>query len=291
MHLKALHEIKPLAGLKVLSLAVNLPGPVAAARLRDLGAAVTKIEPPDGDPAERVCPAWYRALHENVTVLALDLRDAAQRSRLDAMLAESDLFLTSLRPAALDRLQLSWSDLHARFPRLCHVAIIGYPPPDENRPGHDLPYQAALGLLSPPQMPRALLADLGGAEEAAMAAVALLLARERGDEPGAAYVSLAEAAGRFAPAINHGLTATGGVLAGGRPDYNLYEAADGWIAVAALEPHFAERLAGELKLDVLSRDSLAIAFRGRRAREWEDWADARDLPLCAVRLGPMERQD
>ena len=101
-------ESKPLAGLKVVSLAINLPGPVAAGRLRDLGASVTKIEPPAGDPLARGCAAWYRALHENVTVLKLDLKEAAERARLDPLLAKTDLLLTSSRPAALDRLGLDW---------------------------------------------------------------------------------------------------------------------------------------------------------------------------------------
>jgi crotonobetainyl-CoA:carnitine CoA-transferase CaiB-like acyl-CoA transferase len=38
---------------------VNLPGPLAAARLHALGAAITKIEPPEGDPLAAACPAWY----------------------------------------------------------------------------------------------------------------------------------------------------------------------------------------------------------------------------------------
>ncbi len=189
---------KPLAGLKVVSLAINLPGPVAAGRLRDLGASVTKIEPPDGDPLARGCAAWYGALHENVAVLKLDLKEAAERRDLDPLLAESDLLLTSSRPAALDRLGLGWSTLHQEFLRLCQVAIIGHEPPDENRPGHDLTYQATLGLVSPPEMPRTLIADLGGAEEAVSTGVSLLVARERTGVAGFAQVSLAQAAARFA---------------------------------------------------------------------------------------------
>ena len=82
------HERKPLTGLKVVSLAVNLPGPVAAARLRNLGADVTKIEPTDGDPLARGCLPWFEALHQNVTVLRLDLKDESQRDRVFALLTD-----------------------------------------------------------------------------------------------------------------------------------------------------------------------------------------------------------
>lgn len=40
--------MQPLIGVTVVSLAVNLPGPLAAARLAELGAAVTKVEPATG---------------------------------------------------------------------------------------------------------------------------------------------------------------------------------------------------------------------------------------------------
>jgi alpha-methylacyl-CoA racemase len=274
---------KLLAGLRIVSLAINLPGPVAVGRLRDLGASVTKIEPSDGDPLARGCAAWYRALHENVTVIRLDLKAAADRAQLDPILADADLLLTSSRPAALERLGLSWSKLHPEFPRLCCVAIIGHAPPDENQPGHDLTYQATLGLVAPPQMPQALIADLGGAEEAVSTAVSLLLARERTGETSFAQVSLAQAAARFALPFQYGLTRESGLLGGGWPGYNLYRAAYGWVAVAALEPRFAERLKIELAVDSLTRDALQAAFERRTAAEWETWASSRDLPIVAVR--------
>ena len=281
--------LAPLSGLQIVSLAVNLPGPVTAARLRDLGAVVVKIEPPDGDPLARGCAAWYQSLHENVSTIQLDLKEAADRARLDEFLGQSDLLLTSSRPAALDRLGLSWEPLHAQFPRLCHVAIVGHGHPDENKPGHDLTYQASLGLVDPPNLPRALLADLGGAEEAVTSAISLLLARERGYGAQTAQVSLAEAAARHALPLQYGLTSNAGLLGGGWPGYNLYQAAQGWVAVAALEPHFAERLIRELGIASLSSEQLSLAFRKAPADEWETWAKTRDLPVQAVHHPAINR--
>jgi alpha-methylacyl-CoA racemase len=277
------NRFQPLAGLKIVSLAINLPGPVAIGRLRDMGAQITKIEPPEGDPLATACLPWYRDLHENVTVLRLDLKKPNDLARLFEILHQTDLLLTSSRPAALARLGLAWEDLHRKCPRLCHVAIVGHLPPHDNRPGHDLTYQASLGLLSPPDLPPALLADLGGAVEAVSAAVALLLARERGQGAGIAVVSLAEAARRLGLSHEYGLTTPAGVLGGALPGYNLYQAADGWVAVAALEPHFADRLARELNIPSLTHDLVAQVFRSRPVQEWEDWAVPRDLPIVAVK--------
>ena len=39
-----------LNGVRILSLAINLPGPLAASRLAALGATVIKVEPPSGEP-------------------------------------------------------------------------------------------------------------------------------------------------------------------------------------------------------------------------------------------------
>ena len=54
-----------LAGLRVISTALNLPGPAACARLRDLGATVTKIEPLSGDPMQQFNAAWYATTHSH----------------------------------------------------------------------------------------------------------------------------------------------------------------------------------------------------------------------------------
>jgi alpha-methylacyl-CoA racemase len=277
--------MQPLDAVRAVSLAVNVPGPTTAARLAALGATVIKVEPPAGDPLAAAHPAWYDELRAGQQVVTLDLKQTADRVRLDELLGPADLLLTSSRPAALARLGLAWAELHARFHRLCQVAIVGHPAPDQDRPGHDLTYAAAHGLVVPPDLPRTLVADLGGAELAATAAVALLLARERGGEAGYAEIALADAASAFAAPVRHGATAPGGSLGGGSPSYGLYRTAEGWLAVACLEPHFQRRLAEQFGFDDLTHEALGNAFRARTAEEWEAWARERDLPLGAVRSG------
>lgn len=242
-------SLAPLQGCRVVNLAVNVPGPVAAARLQALGATVCKVEPPGGDPLATAAPAWYRSLTAGQEVRRLDLKSAAGREELYRLLAGADLLLTAQRPSALTRLGLSPAELGRRFPHLAHVAIVGYPAPRQEEPGHDLTYLAEAGLLDPPALPRTLLADLAGAERAVAAALALLLARQRGLPLHPVEVSLAEAASALAEPLRHGLTAPGGLLGGGLPFYRCYPAREGWVAVAALEPHFAQRLLAELLED------------------------------------------
>ena len=259
-----------LAGRRVVSLALNVPGPVAAARLRELGAQVTKVEPPDGDPLEASAPEWYRELAGD-DVIRLDLKGDG-RARLHELLAAADLLLTAQRRSALERLGLAWRDLHARFPRLSQVAIVGER--HSERPGHDLTYLAARGVVTPPELPRTLAADLLGAERAVTKSIAVLL----GSEPKYLEVALAEGAELLAAPLRHGLTTADGILGGGFPGYGLYETSDGWIAVAALEQRFRERLASL----GTTREELAAKFLTRTAEEWESWAFEHDVPLTRI---------
>jgi len=281
-------ELKPLEGVRVVTLAVNLPGPLACARLHALGAEVVKVEPPAGDPLAAFTRAWYDELAHGQRIVTLDLKTGDGRAALDGMLADADLLVTATRPAALGRLGLGWAELHARHPRLCHVAIVGHAPPDEERAGHDLTYAAGAGLVAPPGAPPSLFVDLASAERAVSEALALLMARGRDGVGRTASVALGAIAEDLAAPLRHGLTTADGILGGGAAVYGLYRAREGWIALAALEPAFARRLAEALGADPSDRAALEAAFLARTAEEWEAWARERDLPIAAVR-GTRER--
>ena len=270
-----------LEGLRVVTTALNLPGPVACARLRDLGASVTKVEPPAGDPFEHYCPSWYRRLHEGLQVRRIDLKEAQGREAVHALLGEADVLLTAQRAAALERMGLGREAL-ARHARLCHVAITGHAPPGDDVAGHDLTYMAGLGLVQPPAMPPTLFADMAGAERAVSTALALVIARSRDGRARSEPAPLEDAARALAQPLHEGLTRPGALLGGGLPGYNLYEAREGWIAVAALEPHFAKRLAQALGLPALDATALRERFRAQPAAHWQSWAREHDLPLVAL---------
>ena len=273
--------MKTLQGIRVLNLALNLPGPAAARRLHQLGAEVTKLEPPTGDPMEQYHEGWYRDMSAGHTLVRLDLKTAEGRERLHELLAGTDLLITATRPAALVRLGLDWPTLHGRYPGLCQVAIVGYPMPRENEAGHDLTYQATLGLLTPPQMPRTLLADMAGAEQVVSSALHLLLGRERGMGSGYVEVALSEAVEAMAEPLRYGTTTPGALLGGGVPEYNIYRAREEWVAVAALEPHFKSRL--EDTLAVKNREEYQAVFLSRTAAEWEEWGRQLDIPMVAIK--------
>lgn len=266
-----------LAGVKVVNMAVNVPGPMAAARLRGYGAEVVKVEPPAGDPLEQWAGSWYREMADGCTVEKIDAKSGEGRERLGELLAGADVLFTSVRTSALARMGLA--DVAVAHPHLCHIEIVGDSEHPEI-PGHDLTYQASAGILSPPSMPKVLVGDLLGAERAVSAAFALLLRRGRTGSGGVARVGLRQAAENGASAVRHGLTGDGTMLGGTIPGYGLYEVEDGWVAVAALEPHFFARLSD--LTGVTDAESLAAYLRPRKRATIARWAFDHDLPIAPV---------
>ncbi|MGQ0735454.1 MAG: CoA transferase [Acidobacteriota bacterium] len=269
--------MRPLTGIRAVSIALNVPGPLAVSHLAAQGATVTKIEPPDGDPLAGFCPTLYADLHRAVTVERCDLKSAEGRAHAIGRLSAADVFITSQRPAALARLGLDTATLLAPDARTAHLRclnIVG----EVARPevaGHDLTYLARAGLLGG-ELPRTLIADVIGAERAY--ATVLLLLRQ---PPGAHLVmGLFDALSPLAAIYTHGLTRPGGLLGGLLPAYGVYETQEGRVAIAALEPHFRRRLYAALSL--ADGGDLTEVMRTRTAAEWEAWALERDLPMHRV---------
>ena len=122
-------QTPPLHGVRVLSLALNLPGPAALMRCRRMGAHCTKLEapPPPGatssDPMGSYNPPAFAALHEGVEIVHANLKAPEGQATLHALLAQTDVLLTSFRPAASAKLGVGWQQLHARHPQLSLVEI------------------------------------------------------------------------------------------------------------------------------------------------------------------------
>jgi alpha-methylacyl-CoA racemase len=248
-----------------------------------LGASVTKIEPLRGDPLAAAAARWYAEIVAGMEVVQFDLRAPEAKPLLDERLRGADLLLTAMRARALVNAGLDWPALHARHPRLCCVTLSGEAPPYDDRAGHDLTYQARAGTIAPPAMPRVLVGDMAAAERVVSTALALLLQRERTGKAANASVAITDAALDFAKPYEAGLTQPGGVLGGNLAIYNIYPAREGWVAVAALEPHFVERLQAMLGVERVDADTLRAAFVRRSAQEWEELAQHHDLPLAAIR--------
>ena len=244
-------QLKPLRGVRILSLALNLPGPAALLRLRALGAICVKLEPPapKGDPMRHYSPTAYTALHEGIKVIHADLKTTTGQAKLHQELARTDVLLTSFRPSALLKLGLGWRALHQRYPALSLVAIVGAPGALAEEPGHDLTYLAQAGLVSGLNLPPTLFADMGGALMSSEAVLAAVLHQKRHGQGSLQEVALSNSATWLALPRTWGLTTPEAVVGGAHAGYRVYPCKDGRVAVAALEPHFAAALYAAAGID------------------------------------------
>ena len=90
----------PLAGIRVIEVAIAVLGPVAAQVLGDMGAEVIKVETPDGDPMRQIGPArnpgmaaYFLNVNRNKKSLVLDLKRPAARAAMLRLAATADVFL------------------------------------------------------------------------------------------------------------------------------------------------------------------------------------------------------
>ena len=286
--------LKPLRGVRVLSLALNLPGPAALMRLKALGATCLKAEPPapksvaSGDPMGQYNPQAYATLHDGIKVVSIDLKSDKGQATLHKALARTDLLLTSFRPSALNKLNLGWKALHKQYPALSVVAIVGAPGERAEEPGHDLTYLADAGLVPGLELPATLFADMGGALMASEAALKAVMVQKSTGKGVFQEVALSDAATWLALPRTWGLTQPSGAVGGAHAGYRVYPCKDGRVAVAALEPHFAAALcaaAGLAASDMRTlfkpetHAAIAAFLKGMTRQQLDKLSVAKDIPL------------
>jgi crotonobetainyl-CoA:carnitine CoA-transferase CaiB-like acyl-CoA transferase len=140
----------PMEGIRVVELGVWVAGPSACAILGDWGAEVIKIEPPDGDPFRYLIPGLgsdgnapsppFELDNRNKRSVCIDLSTDEGR-RVAGMLVDSaDVFITNIRPSALQRAGLDYDTVSERNPKLVYGSVTGYglEGDDWDRPAYDV---------------------------------------------------------------------------------------------------------------------------------------------------------
>lgn len=123
----------PLSGVKVIDITAVLMGPSATQMLADLGADVIKIEPPGGDATRKIGPGGdermgpiFLGVNRNKRSMVLNLKEAAGRDVLMRLIADADVLTYNVRPAAMQRLGLTYEALSEINPRLVYVGMFGF---------------------------------------------------------------------------------------------------------------------------------------------------------------------
>ncbi|MFE5872789.1 CaiB/BaiF CoA transferase family protein [Streptomyces roseifaciens] len=241
-----------LAGVRVIELASVIMAPYAAKELGDLGADVIKVEPPTGDMTRHYPPRRHPGmggtalnLNRNKRSAAINLKAPHGRDALLALLGTADVFITNLRPQALDKLRLGYDEVAAVNPGLIYANAQGFR--SDSRYGTHAAYddiiQAASGLVwlnhqvsGQPHYVPTVLADKICGMQIAQSVLAALHYREHGGTGQHIEVPMADTMLAFNLVEHLGAAAleADGAFGSARslsPQRRALRTADGWMCI------------------------------------------------------------
>ena len=152
--------MKPLEGVRILSVEVYGAGPYGTSLLAALGAEVIKVEnaATGGDISRSVGPyplgeddsEFFQSLNAAKKSVNLDLKDAEGRARFHQLLGDADALVNNLRGDQPAKLGLRYEDLKPHNPALvcAHLSAYGRDNERTTWPGYDYLMQAECGFLS-----------------------------------------------------------------------------------------------------------------------------------------------
>lgn len=141
----------PLAGMNILDLSQQLPGPYATVLLAGLGATVIKVEPPHGDAARHLDATMFANVNAGKSSIALDLKNVDDRKAFYAGVEDAHIVVEGFRPGVVGRLGVDYDTLRAINPDLlyCSISAYGQNGPLASHPAHDISLQALAGAIAP----------------------------------------------------------------------------------------------------------------------------------------------
>ncbi|MBT3332761.1 MAG: CoA transferase [Rhodospirillaceae bacterium] len=185
----------PLDGIRVLDLTSVGYGPYACQILGDYGAEVVKVESHEGDITRGISPFrnegmghFFIMANRNKRCIVLDLKTERGREACLKLVEDVDVIISSIRPAAMDRLGLGYDDCRAVNEKIIYVALVGFGQsgPYAKRPAYDDIIQGLSGMAAmqggrdgPPKFVNASVCDKICSQVAAHATLAALFSRER----------------------------------------------------------------------------------------------------------------
>ena len=146
-----------LQGLRVVDVSQNLAGPYLTQILADLGADVTKVEPPTGDSARAWAPPYwgrqsplFLSVNRGKRSIQIDLKSEEGKNILWKLIEDADAFVHASRSGVIERLGFDYEAVREHRPDVIYVSVTAYGPagPLKDQPGYDPLMQAYSGLMS-----------------------------------------------------------------------------------------------------------------------------------------------
>ncbi len=266
-----------LRGVRVIDITQNVAGPYCTQILGDMGAEIIKIERPGSGDDTRAWmpPRWgeqsstFLALNRNKRSVCVDLDAPDGQALVARLVAEADVFIHSMKPGSAESRGLGFEDLKKANPRLiyCAISAFGQTGPMQGLPGYDPLMQAYSGIMSvtgnegdAPVRVSVSLIDMGSGMWAAMGILAALREVERTGQGMTVGASLLETGVGWMTVFvaSHRATGTlprkmGSAMAMTAP-YELFQASDGWVFIAAGNDRLFVQVCKALELEQLPAD-------------------------------------
>ncbi|MBH0123486.1 CoA transferase [Rhodococcus sp. CX] len=298
----------PLAGIKILEVGHILAGPYATMMLADLGAEVTKVEPPTGDLSRQVSDAYFASLNRGKRSICLDLGSDEGQRRLGELAAESHALLVNLKPSAIRKYGLTYDALRRFNDKIVCVALTGYGLDSGDDPAFDYVIQAETGVAAltgdpdgPPTLPGYSAADNSTGLTAALGLLAQIVSGRGGQvDVSLRDVMLSQLNYRASAYLNEG-TEPRRMPYGAHSYYvpaQLFPTAEGYLALFVTHDGFWRSFAKEAGIDgfatmaerAQNRDEVLAAVTAALATDtaagWEARLRPLGVPSAAVRSLP-----
>jgi crotonobetainyl-CoA:carnitine CoA-transferase CaiB-like acyl-CoA transferase len=311
----------PLQDVRVLDLTQALAGPFCTMLLADLGADVIKVEPPRGDMT-RGMPPWpedrtgcdyggyFSSINRNKRSIVLDLRKDGDRGIFLKLAEGADAVVENSKVGVMDRLGVGYEVLRAANGSIVYGAIRGFGDPRTgespyaNWPAYDIISQSMGGFvgITGPAGSRgypggASIGDIFPGTLAALAIVSAVHASRRTGSGQFVDVAMYDAVLSLCENLTYNYAYGGSVLepkGNGHPalcPFDVFEAADGAVAIAAPTPHHWNLLCAiiervDLIDDPRTRDNLTrVANRTEVIEILNAWTGTRTKASIVEALG------
>ena len=275
----------PLDGVVVLDLGQIYQGPYAGFLLAQSGARVIKVEPPQGESARGRGPTLpFAMLNSGKECITLDLKSTEGVAQFKQLVRTADVVLMNYAPGVPERLGIGYDVLSDVNPRLVYAHACGFgvrnldgSPTESTIPAMDLTVQAHSGSMSttghdhdPPLKSGTAFIDFLGGTHLFGAITTALFEVERTGQGRSVEVAMADAA--YFTLATHlsqwqqtGTTMRNGNRhAGlGMAPYNVYECADGHLAIICVANRHWRALLTAIDRDDLLDDERLRGQTGR----------------------------
>ena len=300
---------KILEDIKILDFTHVWFGPYSTMMLAELGAEVTKVEPPWGTigrlgPGElhHSTSTTFYALNLNKKGISMDLKNPEVKEMIKELVKQSDVVVQNFAPGTMERLGLGYDVLKEWNPKIIYAALSGfgqtgpysrygaYAVIAEAVSGHTYATGKGINLDHPPVTMAGAMGDLGPAMYAAFSIMAAIRYRDQTGKGQMIDVAQVDTMVAFncCASVAYDLIGESPIQRRSqRPRdpnriWGILPVKDGWIQIAGERGKAIENLKAELGVDEVNKDLVLERIKDMPKMEAFKWLADMGFPCAPI---------